>query len=71
MNDQFTPQAKIFWERIPENIREELLANVWCMTCRNITTIIDYTGSLEKGDLILKGKCKHCGNEVARVIEGE
>lgn len=71
MNDQFTPQARKLWERIPKNIREELLANVWCATCRNMTSITDYAGNVEKGDLILEGKCKQCCNDVARLIESE
>ena len=71
MSDQFTLQARELWERIPENIRGKLLANVWCVTCHSVTTITDYAGSVEKGDLILTGKCKQCGNDVARLMEGE
>ncbi len=71
MSDQFTSEARKLWMRIPENIREELLASVWCSTCCSVATITNYIGNVKNGSLILKGKCKHCGNDAARLIEGE
>jgi hypothetical protein len=34
-----------------------------------LTTIVDYTVEEDEFGLILKGKCKKCGEPVARVIE--
>ncbi len=36
-----------------------------------MTTIVDFTGGVEGGDLVLRGKCKTCGEKVARLIESE
>jgi len=66
----FSHRAKHFWERIPENIRKTLLANVWCWKCAGSTTIVNFRGTIEGGDLILRGFCSKCGTEVARLIEG-
>ena len=68
--DNFTKSAKTFWDKIPPAIRERLLDNVYFTQCRKMTTITDYTGSIEQGDLILEGFCIRCGNPVARVVEG-
>ena len=67
----FTHSAKAFWDGIPPAIRERLLGNVYCAQCRKMTTIIDYTGRIENGDLILEGFCIRCGNPVSRLIEGD
>lgn len=66
----FSHQGKHFWERIPENIRKTLLANVWCGRCAGSTTIVNFRGTIEGGDLILRGSCSRCGTEVVRLIEG-
>jgi hypothetical protein len=34
------------------------------------TTIVQFTGRIEQGDLVLDGRCISCGGPVARVIEG-
>ena len=66
---KFTPSAKKLWMAIPLNIRNQLLENVYCGECRGVTTITNYSGSVKSGTLILSGKCKACGAEVARVID--
>jgi len=66
---QFTPSAKKLWMNIPEHIRSQLLANVYCGQCRSETTIVNYTGSIKSGLIVLTGQCKSCGAEVARVID--
>jgi hypothetical protein len=67
----FSHRAKHFWERIPENIRKTLLAQVWCWWCAGGTTIVNFRGTMEGGGLILRGFCSQCGTEVARHIEGD
>lgn len=66
----FTPQALKFWEAIPGETRQRLLRNVWCAHCSKETTITQFTGRIQRGDLILSGQCNKCQGEVARVIEG-
>ena len=71
MLDKFSPPAKAFWNKIPPDIQKRLLDNVWCAHCGEMTTITDYSGRIEQGDLILEGFCLRCGNPVTRLIEGE
>lgn len=66
---QFTPSAKKLWLNIPENIRSQLLANVYCGQCGGETTIVNYSGTVKSGVVILTGQCITCGAEVARVID--
>ena len=33
------------------------------------TTVVNYSGQLKGGDLLLEGECERCGNSVARLIE--
>jgi repressor LexA len=65
----FGRQAKRLWERIPEDFRQTLLANVWCRKCASGTTIVKFRGEVEGGDLILRGVCSRCGSQVARHVE--
>jgi len=52
-NTDETKPARAFWEAIPEQQRHAHLANVWRTKCTSETTIVDYHGRLESGDLIL------------------
>lgn len=65
----FTEPARRRWSTIPANIRQRLLSNVWCAHCSGETTIIDVAGRIERGNLLLTGRCARCRGEVARVIE--
>lgn len=66
----FTRSARQRWESIPADIRQHLLANVWCGQCRHEVTITNFSGTIKGGDLLLVGKCAECQGDVARVIEG-
>ena len=66
----FTRPARNRWESLPADIRQRLLANVWCVRCRHETRIVDFSGTIKRGDLLLLGKCAVCHGEVARLIEG-
>jgi Zn ribbon nucleic-acid-binding protein len=70
MSREFTDEAKMLWEAIPQQIQERLIANVWCPNCGTVTTITDFKGYVENGDLVLIGSCAKCGKKVARVLEG-
>ncbi|MHB8236624.1 MAG: hypothetical protein ACYDDD_04070, partial [Acidithiobacillus ferrivorans] len=60
----FNGPARQRWESIPANTRQLLLANVWCCQCRYSVTITDFSGAIQDGNLILKGKCSKCRGEV-------
>lgn len=49
MKDRFSPKARVFWDKIPPDIQERLLDNVYCAQCRKMTAITDYTGRVESG----------------------
>lgn len=66
---QFSPQAAVLWGTIPKEAREQILANVFCVKCRDSVTISKFTGEERNGDVILKGLCAKCGHEVVRVVE--
>lgn len=56
------------WNKIPKHIQKKLLDNVFCSTC-GTTTIVDYSMYDDKAGILIKGKCKKCNREVARLIE--
>ncbi|MFC4025253.1 hypothetical protein ACFOUV_15765 [Oceanobacillus longus] len=56
------------WSKIPRDTQELLLNNVFCSNCFE-TTIVDYTLHNNENGVLLKGKCKKCGGDVARVVE--
>lgn len=66
MIDDFKAIQK--WKKIDKQHQILLLKNVFCSDC-GVTTIIDYNFVDEKYGLLLKGKCKKCGNPVARYVE--
>jgi hypothetical protein len=69
MKQQFTPEAEKLWQAIPPDKQELLLQNVWCGQCAEMTTITEFSGREEQGDLVLTGICAACGGPVARLIE--
>lgn len=56
------------WNKILPDIQQLLINNVYCSKC-GVTTIIDYSIHNDRFGILLKGKCKKCGKEVARLIE--
>jgi hypothetical protein len=66
---QFTPLALKRWESLSPDFRFLVLNNVWCCQCRGETSIAEFQGHIEKGDLILRGICTKCNGPVARLIE--
>lgn len=58
------------WTKIPKNIKQLIINNVFCSKC-GVTTIVEYTINDEKFGVLLKGKCKKCGNDVRRLVEDE
>lgn len=58
------------WAKIPKNIQQLIINNVFCSTC-GVTTIVEYTFSDDKFGILVIGKCKKCGNDVRRLVEDE
>ena len=65
----FTKPARDRWEALPAAFRQRLLSNVWCGSCRQETTIKNFSGTMKSGDLLLSGECVKCQGKVARLIE--
>ncbi len=65
----FTPNAYRLWEALPPHTKTKILSNVWCGHCTKMTTIVNYSGRVIQGDILLEGKCQKCGGKVARIIE--
>lgn len=57
------------WLAIPEATRRELERNVWCSACSDVVLIVNYVVNDSPYGIILKGNCKNCGKNVARVID--
>ncbi len=66
---EFTAKAATLWGTIPKEARARILANVFCVKCRDSVTITKFTGEERKGDVYLQGSCAKCGHEVVRVVE--
>ncbi|UOQ92045.1 hypothetical protein MUO14_16275 [Halobacillus shinanisalinarum] len=64
-------EANKKWLSLPKDIRSQLIGNVFCSNCLDAVTITDFIIVDHPSGVLLKGKCKNCGNEVARVVEAE
>jgi len=56
------------WAKISPGTQQLLINNVFCSKC-GITTIVDYALHNDRFGVVLKGKCKKCGKDVARFVE--
>lgn len=57
------------WMKIPKDIREKLLNNVWCSNCTGVVRVVEYSIEDDKIGLIIKGECANCAGKVVRVVE--
>ncbi|WP_163528705.1 hypothetical protein [Halobacillus ihumii] len=64
-------EANKKWLSLPKDIRSQLIGNVFCSSCLNAVTITDFIIVDHQEGVLLEGKCKNCGNGVARVVELE
>jgi hypothetical protein len=65
----FTPAAQKLWNAIPPVHQEQILDNVYCRHCRGAVRMVDYTGTVDQGDLRLQGRCAACGGLVVHIVE--
>jgi Zn finger protein HypA/HybF involved in hydrogenase expression len=68
---KLTAAAKKRWSQVPEMIRRDIMDNVWCTHCRIGTPMQLREGEMIGRSLVLRGICKKCGSEAARLIEPE
>ena len=57
------------WEDLPQKDKRIILENVYCKSCVSSVEMVKYKAVLEGVGIVLRGKCKMCGHEVARVLE--
>jgi hypothetical protein len=57
------------WLAIPQEVRLMMVRNVFCGHCRGSVQMEKYMIKDFHDSIVLEGKCKNCGNEVARVID--
>lgn len=67
---KFSKEAMKRWNQIPSNIQPKLLSNTYCSKCKDTVKIVNFEATMDNDDLILKGKCENCSDNVARLIEG-
>lgn len=56
------------WAKLAKDIQQLIVRNVFCADC-GVTTIVKYTFHDDEYGILLKGKCKKCGRDMARLIE--
>jgi len=66
MKGSFTSKAEKLWRSIEEDGRVQLLNTVWCSHCSETSSMSDFSGKIESGLLVLRGKCVKCNGDVVR-----
>ena len=66
---KFDKKAMQKFNQIPDDIKSKILSNVYCPNCKDTLRIVEFEATLDKDDLLLKGKCENCSGQVARLIE--
>ena len=67
---EFDKKAIQKFNQIPDDVKSNILSNVYFLKCKTTVKIVDFKASIERNDLILKGKCENCSSRVIRLIEG-
>jgi hypothetical protein len=57
------------WLMIPSEVRQLLVRNVFCGHCMDTVQIVKYVIKNFHDSVVLEGKCKNCGHDIARVID--
>lgn len=57
------------WEDMLAKDKHKILENVYCKSCVSSVEMVKYKAVLEGVGVVLRGKCRMCGHEVARVLE--
>lgn len=67
MKNAFTPEAGKIWQSYAEDVKARLLNHVWCGHCQKKSSMEHYSGEIESGLLVLRGRCVQCGGDVVRI----
>lgn len=67
--DQDEEASKNEWDKLPQEFKDKILANVWCGRCSGVTEITHYQVGSSRHNILLEGKCKKCDSDVARIVE--
>jgi len=70
-HNPFTAEAEKRWKVIPEWAQREILCNVSCSRCLGSVPIVLEKAEMRRDELVLMGKCRHCGKDICRVVEPE
>jgi hypothetical protein len=65
---KFDKKAMQKFNQIPDDIKSKILFNVYCPNCKDTVRIVEFEATLDREDLLLKGKCENCSGRVARLI---
>ncbi len=66
-----TGEAAARWAEIDAPIQEQILANIWCSSCRSAGPVAGCSGHVAGIDILLQAFCARCGGPVVRVVEGD
>ncbi|MDQ7060926.1 MAG: hypothetical protein Q9M43_07195 [Sulfurimonas sp.] len=67
---KFDKKAMQKFNEIPDDMKSMLLSNVYCSNCKDMVKIVNFEATMDRDNLVLKGKCENCSGKVARLIEG-
>lgn len=65
----FTADAQLAWEKIPESDREHLLTNGFCTRCLATRHFTLDEGEMRDGEFAMIGHCDTCGARVVKLID--
>jgi hypothetical protein len=68
---KLTESAKKRWDALSAEVKRGIMDSVWCARCRSGAAMQAREGRMSGLSLVLRGICKKCGGEIARVIEPE
>ena len=58
---KFDKKAMQKFNEIPDDMKSKLLSNVYCSSCKDMVKIVDFEATMDRDDLVLKGKCEVYG----------
>ena len=69
--DNFSPRARNICRSIPADAQLKILNTVWCTRCKTMSGLTTIKANVCSGVLVLRGGCRRCGADAARVVESQ
>jgi hypothetical protein len=66
----FPVDARLAWMELSPDEQDAILEAAWCSTCLGSRPFDLVGGRLVDAGLSLTGRCRSCGGEVGRLVEG-